>query len=185
MQISKRHNFIFVHIPKTGGTSMRHALEPYSDPWEGLTDTHENRMQWGHANALQIRERVEEEFWNQAFKFAVVRNPWDWLVSMYVFNSGARLDELSREAFLKNKHLFEQWLLHEVAIDSQTHRLSDTEGNLLVDYVARMNHLNEDFQYICQRLGIQATLNHRNPSLHSLYTRYHTRETREFIQQRY
>ncbi|PWK55123.1 sulfotransferase family 2 domain-containing protein [Roseicyclus mahoneyensis] len=92
--ISHHHQTLFVHIPKCGGQSIEHAFLNAM----GLT--------WKNRAPLLLRPRVEgeiapprlahlllEEYVNNCyisnalyrnyFKFAVVRNPYDRLVSLY------------------------------------------------------------------------------------------------------
>ena len=52
--------FIFIHINKTAGTSIGRAV--------GLP----NKL---HLTAREIIDRVGEEAWRKAYKFAFVRNP--------------------------------------------------------------------------------------------------------------
>jgi len=71
---------LFVHCPRTSGTAIRRSLLLGADP--------NARAQWPpdlgkHAFASQLRERIPAEVWETRFKFAVVRNPWDRLVSLY------------------------------------------------------------------------------------------------------
>ena len=66
---------IFVHITRTGGTSIEVALAG-QDWWQISPQTK-------HLSARQIRIQVGEEKWSDYFKFSIVRNPWDRVVSMF------------------------------------------------------------------------------------------------------
>ncbi len=77
---NKKHSNIFhIHIPKTGGVSLKNYI--YGDTF------HYNNF--GHHNAWRCREWFKstgnEKEWNDYYKFAVVRNPWDILWSGYKF----------------------------------------------------------------------------------------------------
>jgi hypothetical protein len=60
---------IFFHIPKTGGLSIAEALFG-------------NRAA-GHIRAEDARLIFGAWGFQRFFKFCIVRNPWDWLVSAY------------------------------------------------------------------------------------------------------
>ena len=68
-------NYIFIHIHKTGGKSIR-ALLGNPEDWGGL-----------HVEACQVKKFLDESGkgrqWKHAFKFAFVRNPYTWLESLY------------------------------------------------------------------------------------------------------
>lgn len=59
------HNWVFIHIPKTGGTSVRSALGMGARPY--------------HVTAKDMWQKYPD--WTSKFSFAFVRNPWDRLVS--------------------------------------------------------------------------------------------------------
>src|SRR5687768_13300689 len=61
--------FCFVHINKTGGTSIEKAL--------GLP--------FQHRTAVEIRRLIGAKEWDRRFSFAFVRNPWDKVASHYHF----------------------------------------------------------------------------------------------------
>ena len=78
---------IFVHNPRTSGTSIRRALLCGLEPdehisWPGnlASETTRNRK---HDFAGTIREQLSSEIWDSRFKFSVVRNPHDRMVSLY------------------------------------------------------------------------------------------------------
>lgn len=74
MLISEEGNFIFIHIQKTAGTSLRQFLtREYPDSKE-LLRQHSGVSEG--ADALQAR-------WSRYYKFAFVRNPWDRVLSWY------------------------------------------------------------------------------------------------------
>ena len=63
----------------------------------------------------------------------------------------------------------------------QRFSLKDRDGNLLVDFVGRFESLGEDLAYICQRLGITASLPHINRSRHQDYRHYYDDRTANLV----
>ena len=75
MLISKQKKFVFVHVQKTGGTSLRQVLKshaPDARKWHGK-----------HGHASDAIAEIGRAEWERYFSFAFVRNPWDRLVSWY------------------------------------------------------------------------------------------------------
>ena len=71
---SDSRRFIFVHIQKTGGSSVKQAIRRHVPDARRFLGTHD-----GAGPGQQELGRR----WNKYFSFAVVRNPWDRLVSWY------------------------------------------------------------------------------------------------------
>lgn len=74
MPISDKNQSIFIHLPRSAGTSISEALEMY---------------QRGHYS-VQFYSREVPEKWEEYKIFTVVRNPYDRFVSCYEY---AKMDE--------------------------------------------------------------------------------------------
>lgn len=97
MIISRGRRFIFVHIPKTGGTALSLALEaramkddiligdtPKARARRGRYKTaHSQGRLWKHSTLSDIQGLVTAEETASFFTLAMVRNPWDRAVSYY------------------------------------------------------------------------------------------------------
>jgi hypothetical protein len=181
MLYSKTHNFIFVHIPKTGGTSIRRVLEPYATPLPDGTSVDDCTHRYGHLTAIELKRLLGEEVWESCFKFAVVRNPADWYVSLHCFNSGEPLAKDSPETIESFRTLMKarHWDL----------QLSDyicsEDGELLVDHLIRFDSIKKNFSKVCKQLGIKNTLTHRLPTSRKHYTEFYDRETQRAYEQHY
>ena len=97
MILSRGRRYIFVHIPKTGGTSLALALEDRAmkdDIMLGDTPKARRRRHrvkdvpsrgrlWKHSTLADIDGLVSVEELAGMFAFTLVRNPWDRVVSYY------------------------------------------------------------------------------------------------------
>lgn len=183
MLISDRKRFIFIHVYKTGGKSVRAALQPYRDrptffqralQKVGLI-THPT-----HASAQDVRSWHPHR-WDEYFTFAFVRNPWAWQVSLYHFmqqqeshyqhETVARIDSFAD---------YLDWRV-DGRVRLQQKYICDEDGTLMVDFVGRVERMSEDFQEICSRVGVDASLPHKNKSSHRDYRDYYDTQTRALV----
>ena len=181
--ISHKHKFIFIHINKTGGTSIETAFSGHEV---------ERRNPSKHANAIEYRNKFGDKFL-EYFKFAFVRNPWSWLVSRYFWcKDDKRYYEYVRSSF-KN-------LIYSVRDDKnispgrwfnrtvlpQHGKISDESGTQLVDFVGRFENLQGDFNFACDKIGIpHRKLPHKNKTKHKHYTEYYDEETKQIVAEKY
>lgn len=205
MLLSHRYRFLFVHIAKTGGTSVRGALQQYRwrDPYylpqfiasklSGLVN-HEVAIKLPrHCKAVTAQEMLPRAFYDGLFKFAFVRNPWDLQVSSFhhirrerphLVNEGETFD-----AFLRRKLDPERpWQYHiDTSMTPQTDYLIDLHGNLIVDFIGRYEQLQDDFDAVCARIGIPGkTLPHKRKATdRARYRDYYTETTRDLVAQHF
>ena len=83
MPISYRYKAIFVHIPKTAGTSIYDLLEIPMQP-NALYSPAKHLPSLQHLTPTQLRQRIPKLMSNY-YKFTVVRNPYDRAVSDFRF----------------------------------------------------------------------------------------------------
>lgn len=68
--------YAFIHIFKTGGNSIRQMIDP----------SREGREVGGvHVEAKGLQQLVDKDAFDKLFKFSVVRNPYDWLFSTFLY----------------------------------------------------------------------------------------------------
>ncbi len=154
---------IFVHIPKTAGQSVEHVfLERLGLTWETRAplllreNPHKELGPWalGHLRACEYVscKYIPREMFDSYFRFSFVRNPWARMVSFY---RHTQCDQRYTFHDFVLKHLPEFLLpRREWFFRPQWDYLHDGEGRLLVDFVGRFERLQEDFDVVCERLGI-------------------------------
>lgn len=192
MIVSHQKRFIFVHINKAAGTSVKTALKPYADVWHRkytlrrlLYVMHLAGPVGDHSTALEIREKFGPDVFDNYFKFAFVRNPWDWQVSQYHYIlSHVFHPHHWTVRSLPNFSAFVTWAAKNDKV-VQKHYVTDSLGNLLVDYLGRFENLNEDFTEICRLIGVENPLPRKNTSPHKDYTYYYDQETMKFVAEHY
>lgn len=170
MLISDTRKFIFIHIYKNAGTSIINALAPFA-----------TSQFPAHMKAPEIINAIGREAFDSYFSFAIVRNPWDWQVSLYNYmlkNPIHRQHELVKALGRFDKYI--RWRCEE-EVRFQKDFIYSSDNQLLVDFVGRFELLDADFQSICSRVGISTSLPKLNVSNENPYQEYYTDETRELV----
>ena len=75
-------DLLFIHIPKNAGTSIIRALLEKHGGGRQTLHTHRLGLK-KHVPAYTAQVRLPDQAWRKAFKFAVVRNPWERMVSTW------------------------------------------------------------------------------------------------------
>lgn len=152
--LSTKHNTLFVHIPKCGGTSVESAIweeheKTEENLWMGFLDQFHNKFQTGglqHLKAIQIRQYVGRKKFDSLFKFSIVRNPFARIVSQYLY-MGSRADLREYigmnvdDSFLSYLHKIQK--RSHVQWQQQVSFLYDYKGNLLVDLIIPLEQIDD------------------------------------------
>jgi hypothetical protein len=96
MILSHTHKFIFFCSSKVGTTSMEEVLRPLQEGAEYDFGSAGAAIVPKHIPPAILRGALPETVWDEYFKFVFVRNPWDWFVSQWFFNTVAGVDAPSR-----------------------------------------------------------------------------------------
>ena len=197
---------IHVHIPKTGGNSITAAL--YS-AWSRRSRAERiaRRVRMAgrrpaaihrfhkHAKARDIHATVGEHAWRGRLSFAVVRNPWDLMVSSYHWwlkqaERGTSFRLKSREVaafgsfprFMESSYGRDQ--INE-QVGTLRDWLCDNDGRILVDVVCRFERLEHEWHSIADMLGVQATLPHLNRGNRGAYQQYYDSSSKQIVAERF
>jgi hypothetical protein len=191
---------LFLHIPKTAGYSVTGALErAFPDAHRMPTRGLGRRRGAADFVARKIGATAFERNWT----FCVVRNPWDWAVSGYLhvtrnrpaygdappsfadFMRGAWRKGLKRNPNRLKFNSPELYVYYHTQIDQLAHlRFGWLGRRAPVDFFVRFERLAEDWSVVCDRLGSEAALPHRNRSERRHYASYYDGETRAMVEKR-
>ncbi len=151
--ISESHRFVFVHIPRTRGTQVSKYLEPFGVALEGRR--HAASPYFKHARAVDIRRFLGDSF-DEYFRFTIVRNPWDWVVSCFAFNRGLRHVGPTGVPQWARDMSFDVWLPWwlESTKPSPLAFIDGPGGELLVDHVYRFETVLQELPELLRRLGV-------------------------------
>ena len=193
MLISDSHQFIFLRMRKVASTSMKAVLLPLCVPRpEGRLAHLKSRawLEWdyhryvfrAHDDIRAAKWRMPRDRFERYFKFAFVRNPWDRLVSEYEFL--LERPAHGRHARVKKLDGFRQFIEMQIPRKDayQTNMLCDRQGKLLMDFVGKLENLQNDWQTVCERIGVPCQeLQRRNATSHRHYQDYYDDESRQLV----
>jgi hypothetical protein len=163
MPISHKYNAIFVHIPKTGGTTIEHYLEIPKVPstlWRDRDDIRViyNRTKYclQHLPAKFIKDMYPYIF-DRYYKFSFVRNPYERVISEYAWRHGMhpefKLDINSYE-------YFSDWIRKFYKGNQLDHNCSQRnflyhKNILLVDKVYRFEEFEKSIDELKTKFSIE------------------------------
>jgi hypothetical protein len=200
MIISRGRRYIFVHIPKTGGTALSLALEARAMKDDILIgDTPKARARrgrlkgvsaagrlWKHSTLADIAGLVTPEETSGFFVVTLVRNPWDRIVSYYHWLRAQSFDHPAVE--LAKRHDFtgflsDAYLQASVAAAPYGSYVTDSAGTERCSSFVRLEHLEEDLAGFESHLGFRiGPVFANNTSDRSTdYRQYFTSATREIV----
>ena len=191
---SKKYKFIFIHIPKSAGSSIYFALKPFSDPFalkfiSSPLKKIGNPINLGpepldaHSTAQEIQSILGLDFENY-FKFVFVRNPWERVCSDYYYIRNNK----SHPAHVKTvnaKDLNEFISKGIYVLRPQCDFIFDDSNNQLVDFIGRYENLEQDFNYILEKLKINVQLKRFNSNYYRSHKEILNKESIELIYERY
>ena len=170
MIISPGRKYIFVHIPKTGGTALSLALEaramkddiligntPKSQARKGrLKGVQTAGRLWKHSTLADIDGLVAAQNIATMFTLTLVRNPWDRAVSYYHWLQGQSFahpavglaKDLSFSGFLNHPQTQASFRLWPASA-----YMRDVLGQETCTLYLRLEHLDQDIQPFEAHLG--------------------------------
>lgn len=194
MILSHSHKFVALKTRKTAGTSFEIALSKFAGAQDIITpiaaDDERIRHSLGfsgpqnhtvvqadrgsvatfynHIGAREVRAMLPGEVFHGYTKVAIVRNPFDYVVSWY-FWERSRVAETSRADF-------HRWLLlhytrmHNLDFDYRhgrrtnpgvflsNRRITHIDGTCVMDVMLRYEHLENDISRFSERVGLPSQL---------------------------
>ena len=183
----RRNLSIFVHIPRTAGTSFTLAA--------GAPKQHVPLSRYAAAHPAAFRDY---------FKFCFVRNPWDRLLSAFSIMNEAKADTQwpgGQLWSLKNLRDYPDLETFVLALEDAKVRRSimayshfrpqldwltlPRSSTICVDFLGRFESLGKDFAVVAKRLGIAVPLPMKNASRHRLYRDAYSRKMRGIVEDLY
>jgi len=180
MFINHDHRFIFIHIPKTGGTSITTTFKDWFK-YVGV-EREDPAPEVHHVGMDSIKGHADY------FKFCFVRNPWDRFLSGYTEFITSRVGYHEPEAVkLKNQFpTFESFCkgfaTSEFA-DNIHFKSQSSFVNESINFVGRYENLEDDFISCCNKIGLPISKLEKwdRKSNHVHYTKAYTKTTEDIV----
>lgn len=170
----RNQNFVFIHINKTAGTSIINVIgKPFRK----------------HLTVKDVIHVIGKKKWDEAFKFTVVRNPWDKVVSQYKHNIKVNSSDMA-----KKKIAFKDWVActygepkdpfyygRPQMFYPQVEWLKDYDGNIDVDKIIRFENLDKGINEVFKTLSIDTKIPHLNETNKINYRDYYDEQSKQII----
>lgn len=174
--VSNQSKYLYYSIPKTATTSIKVYLEKYTKIDIGSLTLE---------NGYGIEYNSE---WDNYFKFAFVRNPWDRVLSCFLDKTKQCIGKSWALEYYKRYYdcSFEEF------IDKLTEKNILYDGHLMpqsiminmehVDYIGKFENLKNDIKFIQNKLDIpEEEITFKNTTCHEHYSEYYNKRSIEKI----
>lgn len=191
--VSHKKRFIYIKNVKVAGTSIEAYFDKYCIPVEkDYKQNHsvsyiespygirtgrmkmENTPIINHSSAIDIKKYIGDNQFNSYFKFCVIRNPYDKMVSLYFFTKNWK-----KEHNLTFKDFCKEY-------DCKNIDRYYIDGESCIDFYIRFEYLLEDLEELCKILDIEfqkEELQHYKSEFREKkpYQEFYNEETREIV----
>ena len=187
MVLCTNKKFIFIHIPKTAGTSVEQFLRD-NNKNELLFDRFVLNRSLQHLTALEFKRKLGNVF-NSYYKFSIVRNPYDRLLSEYYWtpipNVGYKYGKTKSEFLDSVKNIVKNQLYFRNNYNDhfipQYMFLCNRTGKLLIDNLFKFEDLDFVKDYLKKKLNIKREFPHINKSIRDENKDYWDEQDKEKI----
>jgi hypothetical protein len=173
---------IFVHVPKAAGISVGFSLY--------------GRKTGDHRTIGDYKLCFQKKEFNSFFKFTFVRNPWDRLVSAYLYmkKGGRNKDDYDWSMkFLSPYKNFEEFVMDWVNEQNirlglhfrpQYEFLCTNESTLELEFIGYFENIVHDYEHIRNKIGVGRDLAVYNKTANEKkdYRHYYSKRTREIVE---
>ncbi len=180
-----QHHCIFVHVPKCAGISLVKSL--FGD------------FDCGHTNLRRYQIMFAPAEFIRYFKFTIVRNPYDRLVSAFHFLKKGGVNDKDKQWAEKNLSAYDTFdafarqglskrnIRRALHFRPQSEFICVRKNRPGLDFIGYYENLPADFAFIGRKLGINATLAeaNRNVSRAKDYRQYYTEASRKIVAEFY
>lgn len=204
---------IFIHIPKTGGTSIEESLVTDTPHWKTVDEQHwygniesnEAHVKYSYEldhSTMRYLKKNCKFYDNAYFSFAFVRNPYARLVSEFhhckygysrfirkaefeTFSDFVMILQKNFDYILKNEQKNHYLVSHYLPQYKFTHNYKDL---LIVDFIGKLENIQEDWNVVCKKLMIENEITHSKKYASPFeykYEEYYTPELKEIVYQLY
>ena len=172
--ISHKFKFIFIHVPKCGGTSVMEALHGYYDRW------------LGHEIPRGIKKKIKSR---NFYVFTCVRNPWSRAVSNYCYAQKKKSYWHSDDGSTEYDTHSDYNIVKDITFEDYIYLLSRDEIESVhtrsqysflkhhikhIDNIMRLETIDSDYEKFCIEKNIPNKLCHVNKATRKKYTDYYT-----------
>ena len=176
---------IFVHIPRTAGTSIEIGIQG-QDQW-AIARKHKHLI-------ASSAKKIYKDYWDEYFKFSFVRNPWDRMISMCKYGNDHprewnRTYGVSIKTGKLNMNKYFEIYSNGIEVDPRFEFKSKKYTNILpnsvylnilneeLDFIGKFENLKQDIQYISEKLSKKIVLPRAEKSKHKHYSEYYQEDT--------
>ena len=166
--------FAFIHINKTAGTSI---VDVIGKPFRK------------HLTVKDVISVIGQQKWDQAYKFTVIRNPWDKVVSQYKHAIKMNSNNMAQKSIE-----FRDWVsctygepkdpfyyARAQMFLPQVEWLKDFQDKIDVDKIIRFENLNEGINEVFKTLSIDSNLPHLNETYKTNYRDFYDNDSKQII----
>ena len=190
MPISVNYLCVFVHIPRTGGTSIEKTLGIHRDwpttdreVFHGKWELEFDYLQLQHLPYPEMKSIADISHTRSYFKFTFVRNPWERLVSEYFWQN------------LQDRISFNKFVARVARVVRERTKIKGTychfrpQSEYLtddLDFVGRFENFTKDVRKIHARLGCECQeIPHSGNTDHKNYVKYYDNQSAESVAEIY